>query len=124
MVAPAMAELQLEGLSAEGMPKDLMPETNGEDGFLPDQLGNFLMDVVERRGVSWAVGKKDAIRVLGEDFTRGCLGMNDLHAEAILTETAEDVAFDAEVVSDDVIFHGRQRLEHIAGVAFGLVILN
>ena len=103
-----MAEFQFESLSAESVAKDLMTKADGEDGLLPKQLGNFLVNVVERGGVSGTVGEEDAIGIHGEDVARRCFGMNDLDAEAILTETAKDVAFDAEVIGDDVVFHWRQ----------------
>src|SRR5579862_249353 len=106
LVASVVPELQFEGAPAIGVAEQLMPQANAEDRLLPDEFAEFLVDITERRGISRAVGKKDAVRVHGENILRGSARGNDAHLEAVPTQVSEDVALYAIVVGDDVITGG------------------
>ena len=55
LVGPAVAELELEGLAAEGQAHELVAETNAEHRFLPQALADIVDAVGHRRGVAGAV---------------------------------------------------------------------
>ena len=106
LVAAAVAEGEFEGFSAEGVAEDLVAEADGEDGFTAEELADLVVDVVEGGWVAGAVGEEDAVGVEGEDVCGGGAGVDDLHGEAFLAETAEDIEFDAEVEGDDFVLRG------------------
>ena len=55
MVATMMAELQLERFSAQGEPRQLVPETDPENRHATDELSNVLLGVGHRLGISGSV---------------------------------------------------------------------
>ena len=65
LVGAAMAEFELEGLSAEGLAQNLVPQANPENrNAVVDQVARRLHGVTERRRVARAVGKKYAGRLV------------------------------------------------------------
>ena len=58
-----MAELQLEGLSAEGVAEHLVAEADAEDRRLAHEPAQIFMHVSQRRGIAGAIGKEHAVRL-------------------------------------------------------------
>ena len=56
LVAAAVAEFQLEGGATEGVAEDLVAQADAENRDLAEQLPDFVVDVVERRRITGAVG--------------------------------------------------------------------
>ena len=102
VIGSVMAELELVGFAAEGEAENLMTETDAEDGNLTDEFADLRGLMFERFGVSRAVGEEDAGRFESENVLGGGIGGNDGDAGTDVHEVAEDVAFDAVIVSDDV----------------------
>src|SRR5437899_2893476 len=58
MVGAAVAELQLEGLAAQGEPEQLMTQADPEDGFPAGESLDRADLRRKRRGIAWPVGEK------------------------------------------------------------------
>src|SRR5437016_14505761 len=96
-----MSKLQFECRSAEREAEDLMAETNSEDWFLAHQIAERLVCVGERGRISWPVGQKDSVRILGQGLPgRGRRGDNR-HPKPFLAEQPQNILFDPVIVSDD-----------------------
>src|SRR6202521_5951748 len=61
MIAAAVAELQLVGLSAEGQAEELMAEADPEDRNLPDEMADVLLRVRDRLRIARTVGEQHAV---------------------------------------------------------------
>jgi len=113
LVAAAMAELQFEGLSAEGVAEDLVAETDAEDRLLADERLDGFVRVGNDAGIAGAVGEEDAVGIRCERFVRRGRGRKDADAETVLAEAAQDVGLEAEIERDDAMLDGRERGEII-----------
>src|SRR5260221_10986485 len=98
MIAAAVAELQLVGLSAEGQAEELMAEADTEDGNLPDEMADVLLCIRDRLGIARTVGEQHTVVLLGQDFIGMRGGGKDGDFAVLLRELAEDGALDAEGV--------------------------
>src|SRR2546421_4152818 len=67
MVCPPMAELQLEGPSAERQSEKLVAQTNAEDRLLIDQQPETLDRVMNGGRISRSVREEDAVGIEGEN---------------------------------------------------------
>src|SRR6266480_7783843 len=63
LIRAAMSKFQLEGRSAEGEAKHLVPETNPEDRLLAHQIAQGLMRIRDRGRIAGAVRKKNYIGI-------------------------------------------------------------
>src|SRR5260221_13230869 len=98
MIAAAVAELQLVGLSAEGQAEELMAEADTEDGNLPDEMTDVLLRIRDRRGIARTVGEQHTVVLPGQDFRRLRDRGKDGDFAVCLRELAEAVPLVAEVV--------------------------
>lgn len=121
LIATPVAKFQLKGAAAVGVAEDLVAEANGEDGLFADELTDLLVDVLECRRISGAIGEKNTIRIPGEDLLRRGGGGDDIDAEARLAQGAQDVALDAEIVGDDVTRRWRELMKSTRSTAFTLL---
>ena len=92
LIATAVAELELEGVSPEGMGQQLVSKANSKNRLFADELPEFLMDVSQRGWIPRTVREEDAIRVFREYLGGGGGGAHDFHLEASLREAAMEVA--------------------------------
>src|ERR1035441_5963948 len=86
-----MAELQFEGLSAEGLAKNLVAQTdpkNRQAGC--HQIAHRLHRIPECRRVARAVGQEDARRLIPQRVRGGGCRRHDLDPEPMLPEPAQD----------------------------------
>jgi len=102
MIASAVAELQLEGLSSKCQGNKLVTETYAEDRLLANELLDIFNRHQHSRRVSRAVREKYAVRIELQDLLRRVGGRHDGNGTAVSHEAAEDVPFDAEVIRNDV----------------------
>lgn len=106
LIASTVAEFELVGFGSECVAKDLVAKADAKDGHFAEQLADFIVDVAESGGVAGAVGEEKSVLVHGEDFLSLGARVDDGDVESCSAEATEDVAFDAEVVGDDVVADG------------------
>ena len=86
------------------------------------------MDVAEGTGIPGAVAQEHAVWLSGEHFFRTGGAGDHVHHEPFLTQTAEDVAFDAEVETNHVfalgMFAGTNDAEGVGRFGPGLDFWN
>ena len=97
MVRPMVAEFELVRPPPEGQPQNLMPETDPENRFFPNQLCGRLDQVRKPLGVPRSVAQEDAIRVKGQDLAGGRCGWDHHDVTPDAHQLAEDVVFDPTV---------------------------
>ena len=102
LIGSAVSEFQFERPAAQGLPENLVPQTNAKDrdpGF--DQATDGLDGVAERGRVAGSVGQENTggfvFQRLGSRRGRG----QYLHPETALAQPAENVVFHPEIISDD-----------------------
>src|SRR6476646_5443342 len=107
-----MAELQFEGLAADGEPENLVTKTNSEDRFFAEQSAERLVRVRNRRWIARTIRQKNSVRLEREDFVGARRGRNDRDGKTIPAQTSQNIFLNAEVVGYDPMFHLRQRMPH------------
>src|SRR5713226_10660731 len=70
MIRTMVAELQLEGFSAQGEAAQLVAEANAEHRDAPDELANILDGVADGFGIARAIREENAIGTHAQDFFR------------------------------------------------------
>ena len=108
LVAAAVAELELESGSAEGVRQHLVAEADAEDWVVRDEAGDGLVDVGQGGGIAGAVGEEHAVGVVGLDLLGGGGGGENLHVEAVVDKLAEDAVLRAEIKGGDCETFGRR----------------
>ncbi len=88
--------------SANGETEDLMSEADAEDRHLADEFANFGGLVFQRLGIAGTVGEEDTRRFERENVFGSGIGRDHGDARTDFDEMAEDVAFDAVIIGDDV----------------------
>ena len=114
LVAAAVAELQLEGLPAKGLAKNLVAETYPEDrqaGF--HQVAHCLHGVAQCRRVARAIGEENARRFVLQRLCSGGRRRHHLNLEPVLPEPAQNVVFHSVIVGDDGNVSRRQGLARV-----------
>src|SRR5689334_7076532 len=93
-----MAKFQFERLSAKSDPENLMTKTNPKYWFPAHQIVLYFVCIIERRGITRAVGKKNSVRIEAQHFFSRCAGRDDGHLEALLPKHAQNIFLYAVVV--------------------------
>ncbi len=122
VVAPAMAEFQLEGLPAQRQAHDLVTETNAKHRPLPHQFAHDGHSISGSFGVPRAVGQENAIRLQRQRLGSRESGRHHGHITTGIDEVAQNIVLDAEVVSHHAIArsHGFGVPRHVPGFVQGL----
>src|SRR6185312_13729441 len=103
MVGAVMTELHLHGASAARQSQDLMAETDTEHGDVAlEQLAGRTDSVLAGLRIARAIGEEDAVGRECDHLFGSRLSGHDGHAAAKVRQQAQDVAFDAEVISHDM----------------------
>ena len=113
LVAAAMTELELEGLSPERVAENLVAQANAEDRLFADERPDGLVGVGNDGRIARAVREKNAVRVGRERLVRRRRGGENPHLKAVLAQPAQDVGLQAEVEGRDPVRHRRQWREII-----------
>ena len=108
VVGAPVTELELEGLEAERLRQELVPQADAEDGHLAEQALDGLDGVRDGRRVAGAVAQEHAVGRQLEHLLGARARRHDRDAEAAAGQVAEHRALDAVVVGDDVEV-GRRR---------------
>ncbi len=78
-----------------------MAETDTENRHLAEQLTNIVLSIGNRFRVSRTVTQEYPVRIHGDDiFCRG-IGRHNSYPAASFGKVTQDIAFDAEVISDN-----------------------
>ncbi len=96
-----VAELQLERLSPQREPHDLVPEADPEHRDIPEERADGCDGVRHPFGVPRPVRQEDAVGRVRQDLRRGGAGRHDGHVEPVGDHHPEDVLLDPEVDRDD-----------------------
>ena len=117
-----MAELELGRGAAQGLPKDLVTETDAEDGRLAEQLADGVNDVGQGGRIAGAVAQEHPVGFVHPDLPGRCLARDHDDIAAPLFEIAEDVVLDAAVDDDDaqaiLRFCFSQQLDGLGPIVF------
>src|SRR5215469_3413771 len=110
MISTVMAELQLEGLAAQGKPSQLMAKTNPEDRLAPHEPADRVDRVRTWLGIARAVRQEEPIWLKGEHIFGWSLRRHHRYFAPFSPQFAQDVLLDAEVVGNHVkarwlVFH-------------------
>ena len=103
MVGAVVAELHFQGLAAGRQRHQLMAETDAEGRqLLVEETADRSDGVVARLGIARTVGQEDAIGIHRQDIGRLRPCRHHGKFATARSQHAQNVAFDAEVVGDDV----------------------
>src|ERR1019366_3578836 len=106
-----MAELQLESLPPEGLPKNLVTQANPKNRQADcHQVANGLHRVAKSRWIARTIGQEDARRFIPQCVLGSGARRHYLNSEPVLPEPAQDVVFHPVIVSDNRDVRRRQRL--------------
>src|SRR5687768_12403570 len=85
LIPTTMPKLQLEGFSAEGLPKNLVPQADAKNRHVfPHKIRDGLDRVPKRRWVAGPIGKENAGRLVLQRLLRTGGRGDDLHLETLL----------------------------------------
>ena len=101
VIRAVVAELKFVGAAAESEAAELVSKADAEDGNAAEEFANRFNGVGNRLGVARAVAEKNAVGLEGEDVFGGSARGNDGDFAIMVSEKAEDVLLDAEIVGDD-----------------------
>ena len=129
VIGAAVAELELEGLAAEGLAQELVAQADAEDRDPASSAAVRIRRPQGSRsassqgaGVARAVGEEDAVGLVVEDRLGRHGAGDDRHPAADLDQVAEDVPLHAEVERHDVRATGARpalRLASLPAVSGG-----
>src|SRR5580704_6420792 len=109
-----MAKLQFKSLSSVGQTEQLMPKTNAEDRAAPEELLQLVGKVRQSAWIARSIGQKDPVRFHRQDLFCRRGGRDNGHFGSVLTQSPENVKFDAVIVRDDLMSNRRQQFEDLA----------
>ena len=107
LVATAVTKLELFDLGAASQANHLVAQANAEHRHLAKQLLYLRVSALDRIGVAGAVGKKDAVRVLGEHVLSRGVPRNHGEVAAGTHQALKNAALDAAVVGDHAMAGSR-----------------
>src|ERR1017187_9364748 len=97
-----MAELQLESLPPEGLPKNLVTQANPKNRQAAcHQVANGLHRVAKSRWIARTIGQEDARRFIPQCVLGSGARRHYLDSEPVLPESTQDVVFHPVIVSDN-----------------------
>ena len=104
VIGPVVPELHLDGTRPARQPQQLVSQTDAEERDAGLQQGTDGVDrIVTGLRITGTVGEEDAIRSVGQHRVRRSTGRNHRYPATARDQHPQDVAFDAEVVGDDVV---------------------
>src|SRR6266581_8112577 len=101
LIRAAMAKFQFECRSTKSEAENLMTKTNPEDWFLAYQIVHSFVCIIERRGITRTVGKKNSVRIESQYFLSGGGSGHHSHFETFLSKQAQNVLLNPVVVCSD-----------------------
>src|SRR5882757_3919097 len=113
LIAAAMTELQLEGLSSQRVTEDLVAQANAEDRLFADERADCFVRVIYYGGIAGAIREKNTVRIRGERFIRRRGGRKDAYLETMLAQAAQDIDLQTVIDGGNPVFHRWQGLKII-----------
>ena len=102
MVQPVVAEGQFVGFAAHGQAKELVSQTDAEEGYAAYEITDGVDGLGTGFGVARAVGEQHAVGLAGEDGGGRGGGWPDLWLHGVLQEAEQDGAFHTVVDDRDL----------------------
>ena len=104
LIRSTMAELELEGLAAQGNPQKLMAQADAENRGLADQAVDGVVGIGQRFRIAGSVGQEHPIGFMGQHLLGRGIARKHRHPAAELGQAAQDVPLHPEIESDNVVF--------------------
>src|SRR5260370_19404366 len=102
VAAPGAENRGLNRRAAVSQAQELMAQADAEDRFLAAQVANRLDAVTDRRRISRAIGKENAVRAMGEDLLCAGRSRHDRDPAAHLDQASEEIPLLAESDIHDI----------------------
>mmetsp|Transcript_22878 Transcript_22878/g.63221 ORF Transcript_22878/g.63221 Transcript_22878/m.63221 type:complete len:223 (+) Transcript_22878:973-1641(+) len=102
VVAAMVAELELEGRAAKGLPQDLVPHADAKHRLLSQNLLGVLHSIGCSRGVARAIREEHAVGVHLQHLRGGPVCRHHCDAAAKGGQAAQDVLLDAIIICHHV----------------------
>src|SRR5271166_5030256 len=101
MIRAMMSKIQFVGFSSQREAENLMPEADAEHRLLAEDAFHRLARIRQRGGIAGAIGKKNPVGIVREDFPGGgCRGQH-LDPKARRGQPPQNVQLDSVVERDN-----------------------